>query len=110
MKKNYRVSIMELLSDLVMVVGTVLDQVSTNYVLLFPGGYEGNALPAWLISMNLGFLLDLLVVPALILITNLLYRKFGYKAIALPVFNIVFGARRFHAFFNNLHILTHYII
>ena len=103
-------TIVELLSYLTLVIGTLLDHISTHYVLLFPGGYEGNALPAWLMSINLGFLFDLIFVPACILISHFLYSRLGRVAIAVPIFNIVFGLRRFDAFFHNLYILTLYLV
>jgi len=110
MKGNYKseVKVIELVSYLILVIGTVLDHVSTHFVLLFPGGYEGNVFPAWLMSMNLGFLLDSILIPTLILTSHLLYSRFGNKAVAILLLNTGFGAWRFDAFFHNLHIFFHY--
>ena len=101
-----QVTKIELLSCLVLVTGTVLDHVSTRVVLSLPGTYEGNNFIAFLMSMNLGFLFDLLFIPTLIMASYLLYDRVGRLAIAIPVFNIVFGARRFHAFFHNLLVFS----
>ena len=105
-----RMVIVERLAYLVLITGIILDQISTYIVLRFPGGYEGNVFPAWLMSMNLGFLFDLIFIPVSILISHFLYSRLGKVAIAVPIFNIVFGAVRFDAFFHNLYIFSHYIV
>jgi len=95
----------------VLILGVTLDQLSTKFVLQFPGIYEANPTTVWLMSMNLWLPLDVIIVLISMLATFLPSIKFGHKPALAPIstmfitYNLVFGILRLACGMYNLTLL-----
>lgn len=95
----------EKVSYLVLILGTMLDQISTRYALWFPHIYETNPTTVWLMTKNLWLFFDLIIVFVSILISHFLLVKFGKIAKAGLSYSLVLGALRLAVGLYNLSLL-----
>ena len=94
----------------ILILGITLDQLSTNFVLQFPGIYEANPTAAWLMSMNLWLPLDITIIFISILATFLFSMVKDRPALTpisttFLIYNLVLGILRLACGIHNLTLL-----